>query len=422
MKLKPAINLVSRKQRVMWFMVITGGVVMGGWALLHFLGRSTEAPVATASPVNFVELKDSQFSSDDAASAMQTEETQVSSLQNQVTDLKAADATASTTEANTEQQQMNALQQQLANVQATRNQGETVTNAVLPPSPVNNFTLTYLAPPVDQSPSTQNYVPSNSWAKAVMIQGADANAAVSGQNNTTPVIFQIVSNATGPNNSTYPLKGCRVSGAAYGDISSERAEIQLVSLSCVRADGSILDIPVKGEVADISGKEGIRGVPVMRNGQILFNAGVSGFMSGIGQSLQQSMQTQSVSPLGSTSTVNSGQTLQYGLAGGGSTALTQLASYYIQRAEQYHPIIEVNAGSVVDIVFLTGFSLNASIGNTQNTQTTAPSNNASPYAPQTYTLNSSSGPAQVPGIQNAEAIMQQVNQAQFGQTIGLSGS
>jgi conjugal transfer pilus assembly protein TraB len=45
------------------------------------------------------------------------------------------------------------------------------------------------------------------------------------------------------------------------------------------------------------------------------------------------------------------------VAKGGSKAMDKYADYNIQRAEQYHPVIQISAGSVVDIVFVKGFFL-----------------------------------------------------------------
>lgn len=402
--MKPSINLEGRKQRLFYFVVILLAILAGIWGVLHFLHQGPQAQAKPKANAQFVSLKDSQFSAQDSVAAGEAQQTEIDTLTQKVASLEAAQNQNN----NPTQAQMTALQNQLQAL-AAQKEATPVVNTSPAVTAISSFTLNYLAPPVNNSIAAQNYVPSNTWAKAILIQGVDANAAVTGQGNTTPVIFQIIDDATGPNHTTYPLKGCRVSGEAYGDISSERAEIRLVSLSCVRKDGSILDIPVKGDVADIGGKEGIRGTPVMRNGPILFNAGLSGFMSGVGESLQQGMTTQSTSPLGSTSTVNTNQALQYGMLGGGSTALNQLAGYYIQRAEQYHPIIEVNSGAQVDIVFLSGFSLTPKVQNTPtiNAQVSQSSNTVQNNPPSS--------------IQSAESIMSQVNQAGFGQTIGVQG-
>jgi conjugal transfer pilus assembly protein TraB len=43
-----------------------------------------------------------------------------------------------------------------------------------------------------------------------------------------------------------------------------------------------------------------------------------------------------------------------GMASGASSALDRLSQYYIDRAEQLQPVIQIAAGQVVDIVFTEG--------------------------------------------------------------------
>ena len=217
-----------------------------------------------------------------------------------------------------------------------------------------------------------NYVPAGSFALAVMLSGADANAGVSGKSDTTPLTFRILDKGQLPNGQQAHLKGCFVVASVYGDVSSERGEIRLQNLSCVQPDHQILDIPVEGTAIDTGGKEGERGNVIMRNGDILWYAGLSGFFSGIGNAMQQSLTTQSVSAQGSITTVPSGKVFQSGVSGGAGTALDKLADYYIQRAEQYHSVVQIGAGNVVYLVFLKGFSTDIANqsdnqGNNQNT-------------------------------------------------------
>ena len=47
------------------------------------------------------------------------------------------------------------------------------------------------------------------------------------------------------------------------------------------------------------------------------------------------------------------------MAGGASSALDRLSQYYIDRAEQLQPVIQVAAGQVVDIVFTQGTFIGA---------------------------------------------------------------
>ncbi len=208
----------------------------------------------------------------------------------------------------------------------------------------------------EQGCTPDNCVLPGTFAKAVLLGAADANASVNGQSNTTPIEFRILDNGVLPNGYHSSLKGCFVIGEVYGDISSERGEVKLSTISCIK-HGKTITRNINGTAYDIGGKEGVRGRPVMRNGKLLAYAGASGFLSGIGSALQQQYTTQSISPLGSTSTVDNNKVFQYGAAQGAETALAKLSDYYIKRADQFHPIIEINAGSVVDLVFLTQFQL-----------------------------------------------------------------
>lgn len=203
--------------------------------------------------------------------------------------------------------------------------------------------------------TVENFVPSGTFAKAVLLSGADASAAVNSQTNPDPMLFRIVDNGTLPNDATSHLKDCLLTSAVTGDISSERGKIRFERMSCTKEDGSILDVPVEGYVAGTDGKNGIRGIPVWREGALTERAFIAGTLSGFSDAVQSQYVTTSTSALGSTETINDGDSVKYGVANGFSTASDRLAKYYIQRAEQYHPVIQIGPGVVVDVVFLKGF-------------------------------------------------------------------
>jgi conjugal transfer pilus assembly protein TraB len=206
--------------------------------------------------------------------------------------------------------------------------------------------------------TVKDYVPPGTFAKAVLLSGADTNAGVHGQADTIPITMRILDSGTLPNGEHSSLKGCFVTAAAYGDASSERGQIRLQRLSCVRKpSGFILDVPIEGTINDMGGSDGIRGHVIMRNNKLIWNAGISGMLSGVGSAMQQSLTTQSVSPLGVTNAIQPTKVLQYGAFGGANSALGKLADYYIKLADMYHPIVQIHAGSQVNIVFLKGFSL-----------------------------------------------------------------
>lgn len=224
---------------------------------------------------------------------------------------------------------------------------------------ISDFSFSY-AQGHTQSPSDINCTPKNcvlpgTFARAVMLGAADANASVNGQSNTTPILFRILDHGILPNGYHSNLQGCFVVGEVYGDISSERGEVKLSQISCV-LHGKTISKSING-TAYFMGKEGVRGRAIMRNGPLLWNAGVAGMLSGLAQGVQQAQQTQSVSPFGATTTVPSNRIAMSMGAGGVQSAANTLANYYIKRADQYHPIIELNAGTIVNLVFLNKFML-----------------------------------------------------------------
>ena len=204
----------------------------------------------------------------------------------------------------------------------------------------------------------ENYVPSGTVVTAVITGGADANAGVNGQGDTTPIVFQTLDNGLLPNGKKSRLKDCSITAAAYGEVSSSRGIARTDRMSCIFADDEIIDIPIQATVFNF-GRNGIRGNTVIQNGKIVQMAGVASLLTAAGSAAKSVSETTSTSALGSTSTVNSGDILANMLGQGVEGAGKTLADYYIKLAEQYHPIIELNPGNVVNIVVLKGFPLDA---------------------------------------------------------------
>lgn len=197
------------------------------------------------------------------------------------------------------------------------------------------------------------YIPSGSFAKTMLIEGADANASVTGNESTVPMQLRITGPVEMPNSKTYDLTGCFVGLEAWGDVSSERAIVRTRNISCLK-DGKTIDMPVKGHVS-FRGKNGIKGEVVMRNGKILGWAWGAGFVDGIGQGMERA--SQPAVGLGATATYGAGDVFRMGIGGGASKAAQTLSDYYIKRAEQYHPVIPIGAGNEVTVVFQDGFQL-----------------------------------------------------------------
>jgi conjugal transfer pilus assembly protein TraB len=201
------------------------------------------------------------------------------------------------------------------------------------------------------------YLPSGSFVRAVLLAGLNAPTGGQAQSNPHPVLLRLIDHAQLPNQFRLKAKDCLIVGSGYGDLSSERAYIRTESLSCVSPSGEALELPIKGYVAGEDGKAGVMGRLITKQGQVLANALIAGIGSGLGQAFQQSASTTSISPLGATSSVKQGEEFKAGISSGVGKAMDRLAQYYIALAEKLYPVVEVDAGRMVDVVITKGAML-----------------------------------------------------------------
>lgn len=201
------------------------------------------------------------------------------------------------------------------------------------------------------------YIPSGSFMRAVLLGGLDAPTGGQAQNNPWPVLMRVHDNAFLPNRYRARVRECFLLGSGYGDISSERAYLRLESISCVLDTGEVVDTEAKGYIVGEDGKAGMRGRLVTKQGQVLANALMTGIISGIGQGIQNSSMNYSTSALGTVGTPQTGKEFVGGLGAGIGRALDRLSQYYIDLAEKMFPVIEIDAGRVVDVVLTKGVTI-----------------------------------------------------------------
>ena len=205
-----------------------------------------------------------------------------------------------------------------------------------------------------------SWLPAGAHAEAVVLAGVDASAGVSSQGDPRPVLLRITGPAwTAAEDGTamqVDVDGCTVTGAAHGDLSSEKVYVRFRTMTCAGPEpGTVIETDVAGFVAG-SGKTGVRGPVVSREGALVEKAFLAGMVSGIGQGVAQAFQPQAVAT-GTGATVANSALSDIGRAGlgaGASSAGQKVADYMIRRAEQYQPVIQLQAGTGVTLVFLEG--------------------------------------------------------------------
>ena len=209
---------------------------------------------------------------------------------------------------------------------------------------------------------TKALIPAGAFVKGVLLSGLDAPTGGKAQASPHPVLIRLVDKAILPNLYKSDIRDCFVIGSGYGDLAAERAYVRLEAVSCVKEGGEVVERRVSGYVSGEDGKVGLLGRVVTKQGALLARMLIAGFVEGIGRIFQQSSTTVVVSPTGTLSTVDPKQAFQAGIAGGFSEAAKTLVEQYKKLADETYPVVEINAGRRVDVVFLQSFSLDDAEG------------------------------------------------------------
>jgi len=195
--------------------------------------------------------------------------------------------------------------------------------------------------------------------KATLLNGIDAPTKGSARGEPYPVLMTVTDLTFLPNRYRADLKECLVIGAGYGVLSDERAYIRMETLSCVRKDGQVIDVGLKGHVVGEDGKLGMRGRMVSKQGQQIAMAALAGTLSSFGQALRPSDRI-TIDLGGDTidrDEVPFGEGLRDVAGRGIGSAMNKVAEYYLKRADEMYPIIEIDAGRQVEIIVLKGQEL-----------------------------------------------------------------
>ena len=207
---------------------------------------------------------------------------------------------------------------------------------------------------------SEHYLAAGSYAPAIIIAGAAAPVGVAAQNNPRPVVLRVTGPATSASNTggfthETDITGCTITGSSVGDLSSERVYIRLIKMVC-DWNGELIETDVKGFVAG-TGQAGVRGPVISREGDLISRSFAAGVVGGFGDAASASLAPPLI--LNSEGASQTDQALiadagRAGIAEGIGTAGGALADYYIERAEQYQPVISLKGGTSVEVVFLEG--------------------------------------------------------------------
>ena len=201
-------------------------------------------------------------------------------------------------------------------------------------------------PPTQPQPITRPggpwvRLPIGSTVTGELLTGAFATKA---RGDALPVLVQLRSAYSGPNDTEIPLEDCLLIGKATADISSVRARVEAVSLSCVLPDGTAFERVVRGYLTGEDGTLGVPGKWEFRSGRWLANllSAMGTAAAGIYADVAIAEALAGANILGSVSTSDTTERIQ---------------EFFLQRAEEILPVVWVESGTPVYLVMLEGLTI-----------------------------------------------------------------
>jgi conjugal transfer pilus assembly protein TraB len=88
---------------------------------------------------------------------------------------------------------------------------------------------------------------------------------------------------------------------------------------------------------------------------------LAGIFSGLGRAIGQSYSNVSTSALGTVESIDPGDIGKAGVAEGLSTATERVADWYLERADEVFPFVEIEAGRIVTVTFTEDIDLDANM-------------------------------------------------------------
>jgi hypothetical protein len=210
-----------------------------------------------------------------------------------------------------------------------------------------------VAPPVPPLPARLAVVGAGDSVRVRLLAGV--NAPTDGT--PYPVVFQLVGDVYGPDNSALPLGEARLIAAAQGSLSDSRALFRLTSLNLRFPNGKREVVNVDGWIVGEDGIRGMEGVLIDPIGKAIAGAGMTGALAGLGESIAGSQTTVRSFPDGSIQEVITGDHLTFAAGKAASSASSEWGAIIRDRIRLLVPHVKVLSGREATAVFSRSFTI-----------------------------------------------------------------
>lgn len=194
-----------------------------------------------------------------------------------------------------------------------------------------------------------------------LLNGVAAPTSSDRESQPMPVLMRVKKEAVLPNYFTLDIRECHILASAVGDLSSSRAMLRAEKISCITNEGKSIERPIIAyAVSSSDGMAGIEGDVVFKSGALIANSLKAEFLKGFGEAFSP-RQVQSLNTSPGASQLWQEQNLDKatgaGIGQGVSASASRISDYYLDMADQAHPVIELLPGIEVDFIVQSGMSL-----------------------------------------------------------------
>ena len=208
----------------------------------------------------------------------------------------------------------------------------------------------------DDPKSAEDYIPEGTFFSGFLLGGVVVSTALNTPDeNSTPVTIRLKGRGNLDSENQLNISECRMTGSAYGDLSSERAVIRLEKMIC-KESGVYITSDIAGIVYGPDGYNGIKGTVVSTSSKHLKNAAIGGLLSGLSSAAKgQEGFTIGAGGIASSKSKGMGDLLKSGGMSGVSNVGEKVADYYLKQAESMSPVLTIEAGVKVNTQITKGF-------------------------------------------------------------------
>lgn len=255
------------------------------------------------------------------------------------------------------------------------------------PDPEPQLTIRSFSSSKAETPALN--LPAGSVFTGTIVTGVDAPTTDGAKADPYPVLVRLDNLDFLPNSYRSNLDSCFMLLSSYGDISSSRVLMRMQTLSCVNTAGYIVEGEVKGYAVGNDGKIGIAGRLVSKQGSVIAKTLTIGFLQGVGDVLNRpNIILPGVGSVGEKA--STGEAMTAAVLGSTGKAIDKVASFYMNLANRMFPMVEVQAGTKIDLVLTSPVALQASERKVSaqplQAQSKTPTTNPRPSAPGLQTI------------------------------------